>query len=46
MRRQLRLQGKDVKVLDRPITVPEIRTLAARNGLTAQLDRVLRSRGR
>ncbi|HEV7884910.1 MAG TPA: hypothetical protein VGO81_15160, partial [Solirubrobacteraceae bacterium] len=46
MRRQLRLQGKDVKVLDRPITVPEIRTLAARNGLTAQLDRVLRSGGR
>jgi phospholipid/cholesterol/gamma-HCH transport system substrate-binding protein len=46
MRRQLRLQGKDVRVLDRSITVAEIRALAARNGLTKQLDRVLRSGGR
>jgi phospholipid/cholesterol/gamma-HCH transport system substrate-binding protein len=46
MRRQLRLQGKDVTVLDRPITLGEIRALAARNGLTKQLDRVLRSEGR
>jgi phospholipid/cholesterol/gamma-HCH transport system substrate-binding protein len=46
MRRQLRLLGRDTKVLDRPVTVAEIRALAARNGLTKQLDRVLRSGGR
>ena len=46
MRRQLRLQGQDTKVLDRPITLGEIRRLAARNGLTKQLERALRSDGR
>jgi phospholipid/cholesterol/gamma-HCH transport system substrate-binding protein len=46
MRRQLRLQGRDTKVLDRPITLGEIRQLAARNGLTKQLESALRSGGR
>jgi virulence factor Mce-like protein len=45
LRRQLRLQGKDTKVLDRPVTLAEIRRLAASNGLTKQLDRALRSDG-
>jgi phospholipid/cholesterol/gamma-HCH transport system substrate-binding protein len=46
MRRQLRLQGRNTKVLDRPVTLAEIRKLAARNGLTKQLERALRSDGR
>jgi phospholipid/cholesterol/gamma-HCH transport system substrate-binding protein len=46
MRRQLRNLGQDTKVLDRPITLAEIRRLAARNGLTDQLQRALRSGGR
>jgi hypothetical protein len=43
LRRQLRLQGQDTKVLDRPITLAEIRRLATRNGLTKQLEHALRS---
>ncbi|MEA2157328.1 MAG: phospholipid/cholesterol/gamma-HCH transport system substrate-binding protein [Solirubrobacteraceae bacterium] len=46
MRRQLQAQGKDTKVLDRPITVSEIRRIAATNGLTKQLDKVLARGGR
>jgi phospholipid/cholesterol/gamma-HCH transport system substrate-binding protein len=46
MRRRLRREGKDTKVSDRPITLAQIRGLAARNGLTKQLERVLRSDGR
>ena len=46
MRRRLRNQGQDTRVLDRPITLAEIRRLAARNGLTKQLQRALRSDGR
>ncbi len=46
MRRQLKAQGRDVKVLDRSITLGEIRQIAARNGLTRQLDAALkRARG-
>jgi hypothetical protein len=33
-------------VLDRAVTLDEIRGLASRNGLTGQLDRALRSAGR
>jgi len=46
MRRRLRDEGQDTKVLDRPITLAEIRRLAARNGLTKQLERALGSDGR
>ena len=42
LRRELKAKGSDVKVLDRAITIDEIRQLAARNGLTGQLDRALR----
>ena len=45
LRRELKARGSDLKVLDRAITVDEIRKVAARNGLTAQLDRALRRRG-
>jgi virulence factor Mce-like protein len=41
MRRELKSQGKDTKVLDRSITLGEIRQLAASNGLTKQLNKVL-----
>jgi phospholipid/cholesterol/gamma-HCH transport system substrate-binding protein len=46
MRRLLKIQGRDTKVLDRPITRAEIRSLAARNGLTKQLDKALQRAGR
>jgi hypothetical protein len=46
MRRQLKSQGKDTKVLDHAITLGEIRQLATRNGLTKQLDKVLARGGR
>jgi virulence factor Mce-like protein len=46
MRRQLKSQGKDTKVLDHSITLGEIRQLATRNGLTKQLDKVLARGGR
>jgi phospholipid/cholesterol/gamma-HCH transport system substrate-binding protein len=46
MRRQLKSQGRDTKVLDHPITLGEIRQLAASNGLTKQLDKALARGGR
>ena len=42
VRAELKARGSDIKVLDRSITLGEIRQIAARNGLTAQLDRALR----
>ncbi len=42
LRAELERKGSDVKVLDRAITVDEIRRIAARNGLTAQLQRALK----
>ena len=41
-----RLQGRDTKVLDRSITLSEIRSIAADNGLTRQLDKALARAGR
>ncbi len=46
MRRQLKAQGRDTKVLDRAITLDEIRRIAADNGLTQQLGKALARRGR
>jgi hypothetical protein len=46
MRRMLKAHGQDTKVLDRPITVAEIRQLAARNGLTKQVNQALRKIGK
>jgi phospholipid/cholesterol/gamma-HCH transport system substrate-binding protein len=46
LRRELKAKGSDIKVLDRPITLDEIRTIAARNGLTSQLDRALKRQGK
>jgi len=46
MRRMLKSQGRDTKVLDRPITTDEIRQIAARNGLTKQVDEALRKIGK
>ncbi len=45
LRRELKAKGSDLKVLDRAITVDEIRKVASRNGLTAQLDRALKRQG-
>ena len=45
LRRELKAKGSDVKVLDRAITVAEIRRIASRNGLTGQLDRALKRMG-
>ena len=42
LRNELERKGSDVKVLDRAITVDEIRRIAARNGLTGQFERALR----
>ncbi len=42
MRRELKAKGSDVKVLDRSITMSEIRRIAARNGLTSQFERALK----
>ncbi|MDX6706812.1 MAG: phospholipid/cholesterol/gamma-HCH transport system substrate-binding protein [Solirubrobacteraceae bacterium] len=42
LRHQLKAAGSDTKVLDRSITLDEIRQLAAKNGLTKQLNRALR----
>jgi phospholipid/cholesterol/gamma-HCH transport system substrate-binding protein len=44
LRRQLKAAGSDTKVLDRAISLDEIRRIASRNGLAKQLDRVLRKR--
>jgi hypothetical protein len=45
LRRELKAKGSDIKVLDRAITIDEIRTIASRNGLTGQLNRALKRRG-
>ncbi|HEX4364214.1 MAG TPA: MlaD family protein [Solirubrobacteraceae bacterium] len=45
LQRQLKARGSDIKVLDHAITLPEIRQIAAKNGLTAQLDAALRKAG-
>ncbi len=45
LRRELKAKGSDLKVLDRAITVDEIRKIASRNGLTAQLNRALKRVG-
>jgi ABC-type transporter Mla subunit MlaD len=45
LRRELKAKGSDIKVLDRAITLGEIRRIASRNGLTGQLDRALRRQG-
>ena len=42
LRAELKRKGSDVKVLDRAITVDEIRRIAARNGLTGQFERALK----
>ncbi len=44
-RRELRLQGDDTKVRERPITLSEIRRIASSNGLSKQLERVLKRSG-
>ncbi|MDQ3723109.1 MAG: hypothetical protein M3376_08600, partial [Actinomycetota bacterium] len=45
LRRELKAKGSDMKVLDRAITLDEIRGIASRNGLTGQLDRALKRQG-
>ncbi|MDQ3676768.1 MAG: MlaD family protein [Actinomycetota bacterium] len=45
MRELLALKGSERKVRSKPITIDEIRRIAQRNGLTAQLDRALRKAG-
>jgi ABC-type transporter Mla subunit MlaD len=42
LRNQLKARGSDLKVLDHAITLDEIKQIAARNGLTAQLDRAIK----
>ena len=42
LREQLKRQGSKTKVLDRAATLSDIRAIAARTGLTKQLERVLR----
>ncbi len=42
LRAELKRKGSDVKVLDRAITIEEIRRIAARNGLTGQFERALK----
>jgi phospholipid/cholesterol/gamma-HCH transport system substrate-binding protein len=42
LRRELKAKGSDIKVLDRAITLAEIRQIAAKNGLTGQLERALK----
>ena len=46
LRAELKRKGSDVKVLDRAITVSEIRAIASKNGLTKQLERALQRQGR
>jgi virulence factor Mce-like protein len=46
MRKVLKSQGRDTKVLDRPITLDEIKQLAASNGLTKQLGKALAKVGK
>jgi virulence factor Mce-like protein len=45
LRRELKAKGSDIKVLDRAITLDQIRAIASRNGLTGQLDRALKRQG-
>ena len=45
LRRELKAKGSDMKVLDRAITLGEIRRIASRNGLTGQLERALKRQG-
>ncbi|HEV2059079.1 MAG TPA: MlaD family protein [Solirubrobacteraceae bacterium] len=45
LRRELKAKGSDIKVLDRAITLGEIRKIASRNGLIGQLDRALKRQG-
>jgi hypothetical protein len=42
LRAELKARGSDIKVLDRAISLGEIRQIASRNGLTRQLDRALK----
>jgi ABC-type transporter Mla subunit MlaD len=42
LRNELKRKGSDIKVLDRAITIDEIRSIASKNGLTGQLDRALK----
>jgi hypothetical protein len=42
LRAELRRKGADIKVLDRAITVEEIRRIAAKNGLVEQFERALK----
>ena len=42
LRAELRRKGADIKVLDRAITVEEIRRIAAKNGLLKQSERALK----
>ncbi len=46
LRAELKRRGSDIKVLDRAITIGEIRTIASRNGLVEQFERALKRRGR
>ncbi|MGH2897854.1 MAG: hypothetical protein ACRDMZ_04215, partial [Solirubrobacteraceae bacterium] len=42
LRRELKARGSDIKVLDRAITLDEIRAIASKNGLGGQLARALK----
>ena len=46
VRAELARKGSDIKVLDRAITVGEIRRIAQRNGLTGQFERALKRLGK
>ena len=46
LRAELARKGSDIKVLDRAITVGEIRRIAQRNGLTGQFERALKRLGK
>ena len=46
LRAELKRKGSDIKVLDRPITIDEIRAIASRNGLTKQFERALKRHGK
>ena len=46
LRNELKRKGSDIKVLDRAITIDEIRKIAARNGLTGQFERALKRIGK
>jgi hypothetical protein len=46
LRRQLTRQGSDTTIAQRAATLDDLRRLADRNGLGAQLQRTLRRRGR